>query len=363
MEIRAAVSREINGIFSVETLNLDDPRDDEVLVKLTATGICHTDLAIVKQLMPVPLPIVLGHEGAGVVEKVGAGVSKLKPGDTVVLTFNTCGECGSCINDHPAYCDLYPALNFATGRLDGSSPISDTNGDRIGAAFFSQSSFATYAITSARNTIKVRADAPLELLGPLGCGLSTGAGAVLNVLKPRKHSTLAVFGVGAVGFGALMAAKIAGVEKIVAIDKVTSRLELARDVGATDTIVSSKGDTDEALTELEGLDYAIDTSGVPIVIESAVRGLKEGGECILLGANAPDTFKVDLLPFIPGKVLRGVVNGDCVPDTFIPQLVDYFMEGQFPLEKISKLYPLDKINEAVADSNSGKTIKPILKMA
>lgn len=361
MQIKAAVAREIHGSFTVENVELAEPKADEVLVRLVATGICHTDLSVVDQLMPLPLPFVLGHEGAGVIERVGSAVSGLAPGDHVVLAFDTCGTCPSCADDHPAYCQQYPLLNFSGRRADGSVTISDAGGEAINANFFGQSSFATHAITHPRNTIKVRADAPLELLGPLGCGLSTGAGTVLNVLRPGPESTIAVFGTGAVGMAALMAAKLMGAGRIVAVDRVASRLALARELGATDTIDTSSQNLAEALLALGGIDRGVETTGVPAVIEGAVAGLKERGELALLGASRDPRITLNILPLISGRVIRGVVNGDCDPAVLIPQMIEWYLEGKFPIDRLSAFYPLDEINAAVADSHSGKTIKPIIR--
>ena len=360
MKIDAAIVHEPNGKFTVEQVDLGEIRADEVLVRLVATGICHTDVAIVEQIMPLPLPMVLGHEGAGIVEKVGADVKSVAVGDKVVLTFQTCGQCAPCTHEHPSYCDQYGLLNFFTRRPDGSATI-EKDGEAIGGSFFGQSSFGTYSIAHERNTIKVRDDAPLELLGPLGCGISTGAGTVLNVLKPGPDSTIAIFGTGAVGSAGLMAAKAMGVKKIIAVDRVESRLALARELGATDTIDTSKEDLAEALTALGGLDFALDTSGVPKLISAAVDALKTRGTCAIVGASHEGQVTLNVLPMISGKTLMGVVNGDCVPENFIPELVDMFMDGRFPMDKLVAYYSLDQINEAIADSNSGKTIKPIIR--
>ena len=286
MQIKAAVVREPHGRFGIETAELDSPRDDEVRVELVATGICHTDLAIVEQLVPLPLPFVLGHEGAGVVVETGRGVTGLAKGDHVVLAFGSCGKCRDCSSGHPAYCESFPMLNFAGRRADGSATIEDSSGAPLNAAFFSQSSFATQAIAPARNAIKVSKHAPLRLLGPLGCGFMTGAGTVLNVLKPRPDSTFAIFGTGALGFAALLAAKISGCRRIIAVDRVQTRLDLARDLGASDVIDTSRVNLGEALTALGGIDRAIDTTGVPKVIEAAVAALNRCGELALVGASS-----------------------------------------------------------------------------
>lgn len=360
MRIQAAVAHRPHGEFRIEELELAEPGADEIHVRLVATGVCHTDLSVVEQIMPIPLPLVLGHEGAGVVEKVGGNVSGIAPGDHVVLTFNTCGHCDACTDDHPAYCAQYPLLNFAGGRPDGTPTLHDHAGRAIGGAFFGQSSFANHAITNQRNTIRVRRDAPLELLGPLGCGFSTGAGTVLNVLKPGPKTTIAVFGTGAVGMAAVMAAKAVNTGRIVAVDRVASRLRLARELGATDVIDTSASDLVDSLQALGGVDQAIDTSGVPALIAAAVAALKERGTCVLLGASSQQEVTLNILPLISGRVIRGVVNGDCDPAVLIPQLVDWYMEGRFPIDRLSAFYPLAEINRAVADSHSGKTIKPIL---
>lgn len=361
MKIQAAVARQAHAELSVEDVELAEPRPDEVLVRLVATGICHTDLAIVEEIMPLPLPIVLGHEGAGIVEQVGAEVTGLAVGDPVVLTFRTCGSCAPCGSGHPSYCEQYGLLNFFNRRPDGSPTLTDADGEAIGGAFFSQSSFATYAIANQVNAIKVRGDAPLELLGPLGCGLSTGAGTVFNVLKPAPEAVLAVFGTGAVGSAALMAAKAMGVRRIVAVDRVAGRLELARSLGATDVIDTSRQDLAAALTELGGVDFAIDTSGVPKLIEAAVGALRPCGTCVLLGASHENEIRLQIMPLISGRVIRGVVNGDCRPEELIPKLVDMYMAGEFPIDRLAGFYSLDEINRAIADTTSGATIKPIIR--
>ncbi len=360
MEIKAAVVHAPRTPFIIEAVRLEAPRADEVLVKLTATGVCHTDVAIVEQILPLPLPYVLGHEGAGVVVEAGKAVTNVARGDHVVLTFGSCGTCRQCTGDHPAYCSSQPLLNFAGRRSDGSATIHNARGEPLNASFFGQSSFATHSISPARNVIKVRSDAPLKFLGPLGCGMMTGAGSVLNVLKPTPGSTFVIFGTGALGFAALFAAKLMGCRRIVAVDRVKSRLDLARALGATDVIDTSTTDLDKALTEVGGADYALDTTGVPKVLEAAIRALKNCGQLALVGASPERFMSTDIMHLISGRVIRGVVEGDANPPVFIPFLVDKFLEGTFPIDKVSALYPFEQINAAVSEGVSGKTIKPIL---
>jgi aryl-alcohol dehydrogenase len=360
-DIKAAVMRAPHQPFVIESAQLDSPRANEVLVQLVATGICHTDVAIVDQILPLPAPFVLGHEGAGIVAEVGPDVTGLAPGDHVVLAYSSCGVCDQCGDGHPAYCDAAPLLNFAGRRPDGSVTITDARNEPLNASFFGQSSFATYSIAAARNVVKVADDAPLEYLGPLGCGLMTGAGTVLNVLKPKPQSTLVIFGIGAVGFAALFAAKLLGVERIVAVDRVQSRLDLARELGATQTVNGAETDLAAALAALGGIDYALDTTGAPKVVETAIGALKVRGELALIGASPDKAMTTDIMHLINGRVIRGVVEGDADPQTFIPMLVDRFLAGGFPIDKLTAFYSFDDINDAVADAVSGRVIKPILK--
>lgn len=359
-EMKAAVLRAPHGKFSVESTRIDGPRDNEVLVELVATGICHTDLAVVEQLLPLPPPIVLGHEGAGIVREVGKAVTSVAPGDPVVLSFASCGTCPQCAGGLPAYCDLFPVLNMSGRRPDGSSAIVDASHQPVNSAFFSQSSFATHAIATTRNVVKVSKDAPLKYLGPLGCGFLTGAGTVLNVLKPQRNSTLAILGTGAVGFASLFAARLAGCERIVVVDRVKSRLDLARELGATEVINTTETNLEEALDAVGGVDFALDTTGVPKLIEAMVRKLKVRGVLALVAVGQDRNFTSDIFHMVSGRVIRGAVEGEADPMTFIPFLVDKFMRGQFPIDRLSAFYPLDQINTAVRDGLSGKTIKPIL---
>ena len=360
MEIKAAVVHAPHAPFVIKPVRLEAPRADEVLVKLTATGICHTDVAIVEQILPLPLPYVLGHEGAGVVVEAGKSVTSVAKGDHVVLTFGSCGTCLNCTLGHPAYCSSQPLLNFAGRRSDGSATVHNTRGEPLNASFFGQSSFATHAISPVRNAIKVRSDAPLKFLGPLGCGLMTGAGSVLNVLKPTPDSTFVIFGTGALGFAALFAAKLMGCKRIVAVDRVRSRLDLARTLGAAEVIDTSATDLDKALAEIGGADFALDTTGIPKVLEAAVRSLKTCGQLALVGASPERFMSTDIMHMISGRVIRGVVEGDANPPVFIPFLVDKFLEGGFPIDKVAALYPFEQINAAVSEALSGKTIKPIV---
>ncbi len=363
MEIEAAVVRKAGGPFLQETLELTPPGPDEVLVKIVATGICHSDITAMHFLFPPPPPVVLGHEGAGVVQAVGGNVTHVVPGDHVVLSFSNCGTCANCKSGHVAYCENFFLHNLNGKRTDGSDTLQSRHGP-VGGCFFGQSSFANYALAHKRNTVKVRKDAPLELLGPLGCGIQTGAGAVLNVLKPTPGSSFALFGCGGVGLAALMAAKIARCNPIIAVDKVQSRLELANKLGATRVINGSDEDAVQAINADGGVQFAIEATGIPAVITQATQVVRSRGVCGILGVPSPDaTITLNIMHTFSGRAVMGIIEGDADPHVFIPWLVDRFMEGELPLDLLSKFYPFDRINDAVADSASGETVKPILRMS
>lgn len=282
MKITAAVATEPKTPFDVVELDLDDPRPDEVQIRLVATGVCRTDAIVRDQWYPTPLPAVLGHEGAGVVEKVGSAVSSVRPGDHVVLSFNSCGACKLCLTGHPAYCENFYAHNFAGQRSDGTTALS-LNGRQFSSHFFGQSSFASHANVAERSVVRVPEDAPLEILGPLGCGIQTGAGAILNVLQPRPGSAVVVFGAGAVGLSAVLAAKLRNATTI--------------DIG----------------TQL-----------------------------------------------LSGQKISLVIEGDSMPQVFIPELIHLHQAGLFPFDRLIKSYPLEQINQAFDDSHSGGTLKPVV---
>ncbi|MBM7090889.1 NAD(P)-dependent alcohol dehydrogenase [Streptomyces sp. NPDC012461] len=367
-EVTAAVVRE-KGSFELGPALLGPPRDDEVVVRIVAAGLCHTDLVVRDQVYPVPLPVVLGHEGAGVVEAVGAAVEKVAPGDHVAVSFLPCGRCRPCFDGSPASCANFNAVNFAGRRLDGSHALRLADGDSGGILhdrFFGQSSFATHAVTNERNTVKVRPDAPLELLGPLGCGIQTGAGTVLRALNVGVGSTFAVMGAGAVGLSAVMAARVAGAVTIIAVDVLPSRLELAAELGATHTVNGREQDAVEEIGRItgEGVDYALDTTGLPPLIGQMIQALRQRGTAAVLGASAEDAVVgVPANAFMQScKTLMGVVEGNSVPDVFVPQLLDLYMQGRFPFDRLVTFYDFDQINEAAADAAAGRAVKPILRM-
>ncbi|MFG2925679.1 NAD(P)-dependent alcohol dehydrogenase [Streptomyces sp. NPDC048305] len=362
MRIRAAVAHEQAKPLAIEELEIDEPRDDEVLVNMVATGICQTDAHVWHQRIPAPLPMVLGHEGAGVVERVGKGITDLRPGDHVVLSFQACGECPQCLNGHSAYCERTVAANFGGTRLDGTRALHRAGSD-VNGHFFGQSSFATHALTTRRNTVKVSKDVPLDLLAPLGCGVQTGAGAVLNSFALSEGETIAVFGVGAVGFSAVMAARAAGAAVIIAVDVNEQRLALAEELGATHAVnARSAEDVTDAIKTIAaaGVDYVLDTTGRPDMLTHAVSSLAPMGKVGLVAGAAPEAT-IRAADLALGKSVQGIIQGDATPELFIPRLVQMYRDGHFPIDRLVKFYDFEDINTAFADAASGDAVKPVLR--
>jgi aryl-alcohol dehydrogenase len=365
MDIKAAVISEPGGAFSIEQLELSEPNDDEVLVRMVGTGICHTDLAGRDMHLPIPAPpSVFGHEGAGVVERVGSRVTKVKPGDHVVLAWDYCGKCSSCKSGKVLYCLNFFQHNFHGARPDDSDTL--RKGDQVvHGSFFCQSSFANFALANERNVVKVRDDVPLEILGPMGCGIMTGAGAVMNSLGVRPGSSIAVFGAGNVGMSAILAAVVCGCTTIIAVDTNADRLKMAQELGATHTINAGEMDPVEAILEITGggAKYSLECVGNPAVLRQAVDVLPRLGICGLTGVVPPGTeVSLDMDLIMNGRTVRGILGGDAIPDLFIPVLIELYAQGRFPFDRLIKFYEFEDINQAVEDMEQGKVMKPVLKM-
>jgi aryl-alcohol dehydrogenase len=359
----AALLREIGDPLTLEEVQVDAPEEGEVLVRMKGAGICHTDATGMDGTIPLPLPSVLGHEGSGIVEAVGEGVTNVAPGDHVVLTFGHCGDCKYCDKDRPAYCEMFAPLNYFGTRMDGTVTMHQGDED-VHGCFFSQSSFSTHAIALATNTVKVDKSFPIELLGPLGCGLQTGSGTVLNALKPAPGDSIIIFGMGGVGLSGVMAAKIAGCEMIIAVDINDERLAVARSVGATHTF--NPKETKDLVWDVmgvaaPGVDHALDAVGTSQVIRQALECLRSPGTCATVGFQGlANDITIDQGHLLLGRTLTGVIEGDANPQDFIPTLAQHFADGEFPIDKLIKTYPFSEINEAFHAAETGAVIKPVL---
>lgn len=364
MDIIAAVSRAPGEAFSIETLAIEEPRPDEILVRILGVGLCHSDLLARDGIIPVPLPAVFGHEGAGEVVKIGAAVRSVNVGDKVVLTFGSCGVCRPCAMHEPAYCNFAGSLNYSGVRPDGSSALS-SDGERVSGHFFGQSSFSNYVLTGERNTIRLPDGVPPELMGPLGCGVQTGAGAVMNTLGCTAGSSLLVTGGGSVGLSAVLAAVVRGCSTIIVSEPHEGRRRLALELGATHVIDPLDGDLTAAVRTIlpQGVTYAFDTTALAPVLAAVVACLGMRGSLALAGVPA----RPDLMISIPvlqmvgmGQSIKGLVEGDSEPAELIPHLVDLYRGGQFPFDKLIKTYPLSQINEAIEDHHAGRCVKAVL---
>lgn len=356
----AAVLRYADRGFEIEQIRLASPARDELLVRVLGAGMCHTDLAVRNPELLAQLgPIVLGHEGAGIVEAVGEGVEGVEIGDHVVMSFDSCGRCTQCRVGRCAYCIEFMLRNASGRRTDLTAGAADAHGNRVATRWFGQSSFASHAVATARNVVVVDRSLPLEILGPLGCGMQTGAGSVINVMRLAPCQSIAVFGAGGVGLAAVMAAKACGAGEIVVVDLHDSRLALAEELGATRVV---RGDAADLVTAVTGggtgLDFALDTTAVSAVLTAAVTCLAPGGQAVLVGAGSAT---IEFAPMtLAGKTVTYALEGSAVPQQFIPRLLDLWHAGRFPFDKLVRTYPLAEIAAAEADSLAGTTVKPVL---
>jgi len=354
-KIRAAVVRRKDGPLKIEELEMEGPRDSEALVRIVACGVCHTDISMVHHWEASDGPLVLGHEGAGVVEMTGKKVKGVRPGDHVVLSYQSCGKCPPCRSGRPARCRRFYELNFGFQRPDGSNALEPSG---VRGHFMGQSSFASHVLATERNMVKVPRKLPLKFLAPLGCGLQTGAGTILNMLRVRRGESVAVFGAGAVGLAAVMAARVAGAHPIIAVDIRPSRLALALELGATHVVNSRKTDVASWMRKIVavGAGYVLETTGNPQMLPLAPELTARGGTAAFFtGDGIPD--------FVPkGVKAVHVIEGDSVPQIFIPRLIKLYRSGRFPYDRLLEYYDFKNINRAMRDSLAGKTVKPVLLM-
>ena len=353
---QAAIVEASGGEFMLAGVTIDPPGPEQVRVAIHACGVCHTDMVMRDGGLPISFPVVLGHEGAGVVEAVGSAVEGIVPGDHVLLSFHSCGRCAACGDHQPGYCDEFVPRNFLGARTQGEGDIR-RDGSAVGGNIFGQSAFATAALAHADNVVPIDRALPLALLAPLGCGIQTGAGTVMETLHLQPGQSIAVFGAGAVGLAAVMAARIQGAGRIAVLDLHPARLDLARDLGATETA--------DAIERLSGsFDHIVDTTGVSALVERAVDLLAPRGTLALVGAYPPGgAISIDPAAIMAvGRRVVGVVEGGIDPRRFIPRLIDHYRAGQLPLEKLVRTYPFAEIERAFAASSDGSVVKPVLVM-
>ncbi|MEX2293449.1 MAG: NAD(P)-dependent alcohol dehydrogenase [Acidimicrobiales bacterium] len=361
MQISAAVLRSKDGPYALEQVELAEPVADEVLVRIVGVGMCHTDVLPRADVSFSPPPIITGHEGAGVVEAIGADVTGVEVGDHVVLSFDSCGACPACAADHPAHCETFLLRNLLGRRLDFTTGVVDSAGAEVSSRWFGQSSFATHAMATSRNVVVVDKALPLEKLGPLGCGIQTGAGSVLVAMDVQPRTSIVVFGAGAVGLAGVMAAVVAEASTIVAVDLHEHRLDLALELGATHAIDGAATDLVAQIQTLTGggANYALDTTGVPAVMLNALGALRLGGVAGFVGIQTGDVV-LDGSALI-GKTAIGILEGNTDPHSFIPRMIELWQAGRFPFDRLIEEFPLDAINEAEEASLSGRVIKPVLR--
>ncbi|KAF7185135.1 Aryl-alcohol dehydrogenase [Pseudocercospora fuligena] len=362
--------------WNIEEVQVEAPQGNEVLVELVASGICHTDLGCgsfpdgVGPFPVPPYPRVLGHEGAGYVKEVGPLVSTVRPGDAVLMSFTYCQQCHNCLHGSPGYCPTFTPLNF-TGYLHAFSNPNEPS-EKIGGCFFGQSSSARLTRAQEQSLVRVtdlvKNIDELKMFAPLGCGIQTGAGTVTELASAKPSDAVAIIGLGGVGLSAIMGAKVANCKTIIGIDRFAERLELARTLGATDTINTSKlGDLSltEKVRELTGgvgTTITIDATGVPALIEQGIQFTAQQGKFIILGvAPAEAVLTIPIVGhMMSGKQIMGSVEGGVTPSKYIPRLIEWHRKGQLPLEKLVKFYKAEKFEDAIHGMHDGTTIKPVI---
>jgi aryl-alcohol dehydrogenase len=360
METTAAVLRAGDQPYALEPVTLRDLRANEVLVRIVGVGMCHTDVLPRSPGFIASTPIINGHEGAGVVESIGSDVTNVAVGDHVVLSFDSCGTCENCTLGQPAYCDTFLVRNLFGRDLDGTVGATDANNEAVGSRWFGQSSFANHCIATERNTVVVDKALPLELFGPLGCGIQTGAGTMLCAIDVQPGNSVLVFGAGAVGLAGIMAAKVAGATTIIAVDLQQHRLDLALELGATHVIRGDAPDVVEQVMALTGVGAhgVMDTTGIPAVMLNALKATRMNGKVGFVGVQL-GPIEIDSMTMV-GKTIIGVLEGSADPHTFIPRMIALWQAGQFPFDRLIEKFPLSQINEAEQSSLAGGVIKPVL---
>ena len=368
MRISAAVAehRQDSGVpvVRVQELDLDDDlRDLEVLVRVVASGVCRLDLEVGQGNSAFPTPCVLGHEGTGVVQRVGAKVVGVAAGDHVLMSFPNDGSCDKCREGKPRQCRSSARLQWSGRRFDGTGSAFSRDGQELAGHLFQQSAFATHIVATQENCVVVPETVALDLF-VIGCGVMTGAGGVLNVLAPPPESSIVVFGVGGVGSAAVMAARIVGCNPIIAVEPLEHRRDTALLLGATHVVDPGAGDVVAQVQQIVpgGSDFAIVCVGDPTAVRQGTDVLGAGGTCGMIGDPGPGTEGTFAFPDLLGssRTIRGINGGEAVAATFLPRLIDAHARGLLPLEQVVRHYPLDQVQDAMDAVGSGDVIKPVI---
>ena len=365
MKSKAAVLFEINKPFEICEVDVEDPQAGEVRIEMAAGGVCHSDLHVMTGHMNAPIPAILGHEGAGIVADVGAGVTTVKPGDHVIPIWRlSCGECEWCTGGRPALCNAGTEIRWSGRLQDGTSRFS-YKGQEI-KHFAGVSSFSNYTVVPQGSVLKIPDDILLERAALLGCGVITGVGAAVNGAGVKPGRTVAVFGTGGVGINVVQGAALAGAEKVIAVDLFESRLARAEEFGATHVINAKDGDPVEQIRDLtdgRGVDYAFEVVGLAETMRQAFDSLAKRGVAMVVGIT-PNTAEVTI-PSLPlayeERVLTGSLYGSAAPKVEIPRLIDLYRAGTLKLDELlTCTYPLEEINEAYDALQKGETLRSVV---
>ena len=358
--MKAVLATERDNLAVVD-VELDPPRRGEVRVRMMATGVCHSDLSILNGTIPSTYPVVLGHEGAGIVEEVGESVSHVRPGDHVVLSFvPQCGECFHCVHDEPYLCSVAPNEGF---QLDGTTRV-HRNGEDVRVMSF-LGNMAEQAIVPAICVVPIEKDIPFQAAALVGCGITTGVGAAIKTAAMRPGSTAAVFGCGGVGLSVIQGCRIAGAKQIIAVDLSSEKMEMARTFGATDTITPGGHALREimAMTGGVGVDYAFEVIGLPATIETCVKASRRGGTAVLVGVGrAQERFSVNslILP-LTSKTIRGCMYGSVNFKVDFPMYLDLYRRGLLDLDRmVTSTYTLDEAPRAFEDLERGVNARGVI---
>ena len=359
--MKAVVCHELNKI-AVEDVTLDPPKAGEVRVKMAATGVCHSDLSVVNGVIPMPPPGVLGHEGAGLVEEVGEGVTNVKPGDHVIMSFvPNCGACFHCLRDEAHLCIALPPGGL---QADGTSRLH--LGDRDLFAMTALGNMAEQVVCPSISVVPIEKDIPWMVAALVGCGVTTGVGAAIKTAQVKPGSTVAVFGCGGVGLSVIQGCRLAGADRIIAVDLADNKLEMAQKFGATDSVNGSSGDPVAKIKELTdgiGVDYGFEVIGVPAVVQQAYAATRRGGTCTVVGVGRL-TEQVGfnaLLLSLEGKTIKGCMYGNVNPRVDFPNLLDLNRRGKLDLEGlVSQTYSIDDAPQAFQDLEKGINARGVI---